>query len=406
MKIAYLVNQYPKISHTFIRREILELERQGFSVKRLSLRAEPFDSLGDEDKSEFNKTTFILEHSKAFLLLSFIGWAVTNMRTFSAVLGLVLKMHKKSTKKLFKHFICLIEARSVASECQNADVAHIHTHFGTNSAEVAMYASLISNIPYSITIHGPEEFDYPSDLNLNEKITRSKFVVGVSSFGRSQLYRWLASDMWHKVQVVRCGLEKEYFEQAPPSLTTIDKANTTTFLCIGRLCEQKGQLLLVKAFKNHLDAGFKSKLVLAGDGDMRQAIEALIKHLNISDAVKITGWVKPEEVKALLVDCTAMVLPSFAEGLPVAIMEAMAMRRLVVSTYIAGIPELVEDKVSGLLAFSGSVADLQSKLDTVANLSDQNVKKMLDSAQIKVREMHNIEKEAAKLASLIKGEEC
>ena len=162
-------------------------------------------------------------------------------------------------------------------------------------------------------------------------------------------------------------------------------------------------MLLVKAFKNHIDAGFNSKLVLAGDGDMRQEIEALIKQLNISDAVKITGWVKPEEVRALLVDSTAMVLPSFAEGLPVAIMEAMAMRRLVLSTYIAGIPELVEDKVTGLLAFSGSIDDLQSKLDVVANLNDLDKTNILDSAQIKVREMHDIEKEAAKLASLIRG---
>ncbi len=403
MKIAYLVNQYPKISHTFIRREILALEQQGFSIKRLSLRAEPFDSLGDDDKSEFKKTTFILARSKAYLLLSFVVWAITNMRTFNAALGLVLRMNKKSTKTLFKHLICLIEARLVASECQIVGAEHIHTHFGTNSAEVAMYASLISNIPYSLTIHGPEEFDYPSDLNLNEKISRSKFVAAVSSFGRSQLYRWLPSDTWYKVQVVRCGLEKDYFEQASSSLSTINKNKETTFLCIGRLCEQKGQMLLVKAFKNHIDAGFNSKLVLAGDGDMRQEIEALIKQLNISDAVKITGWVKPEEVRALLVDSTAMVLPSFAEGLPVAIMEAMAMRRLVLSTYIAGIPELVEDKVTGLLAFSGSIDDLQSKLDVVANLNDLDKTNILDSAQIKVREMHDIEKEAAKLASLIRG---
>ncbi|WP_420935757.1 hypothetical protein ACOJR9_07945 [Alteromonas sp. A081] len=138
-------------------------------------------------------------------------------------------------KTLFKHFICLIEARFVASECIRVGAAHIHTHFGTNSAEVAMYASLISNIPYSLTIHGPEEFDYPSDLNLNGKISRSKFVAGVCSFGRSQLYRWLASDMWHKVQVVRCGLEKEYFDQAPSSLTSIIKPNNITFLCIGNI---------------------------------------------------------------------------------------------------------------------------------------------------------------------------
>ncbi len=406
MKIAYLVNQYPKISHTFIRREILALEQQGLSVKRFSLRAEPFDSLGDEDKSEFEKTTFILERCKTNLLLSFILWAVTNIGVFKTALGLVLRMNKKSTKPLFKHLICLIEARFVASECQSVGAVHIHTHFGTNSAEIAMYASLISKIPYSLTIHGPEEFDYPSDLNLKEKISRSKFVVAVSSFGRSQLYRWLPSDMWHKVQIVRCGLEKEYFNQSSSSFPAISNTKNSTFLCIGRLCEQKGQLLLVKAFKKHLDAGFNSKLVLAGDGDMRQEIEALIKDLNISDSIKITGWVKPEEVKALLLDSTAMVLPSFAEGLPVAIMEAMAMRRLVVSTYIAGIPELVQDRVTGLLAFSGSVVDLKSKLDSVANLSDLEKTSMLDSAQNKVREMHNIEKEAGKLASLIKDEVC
>lgn len=396
MKVAYLVNQYPKVSHTFIRREIQAIERHGVEVTRFSLRSENFEGLGQEDKEEYRLTTFILNEPKIRLLKTFFGWLLRNPHDVLNLIILIFSTNKKSSKSFYKHIVCAIEASFVAKVCQKDGCQHIHAHFGTNSAEVTMYASLMSKISYSLTIHGPEEFDYPEDLNLREKVKRSKFIATVSSFGRSQLFRWIDKKDWDKVKVVHCGLEPSYFENLEPN----KGANENVFLCTGRLCEQKGQLLLLQSFKEHLNEGHNSRLILAGDGELRSEIETLIKELELGERVTITGWISPEEVETLLEQCSVMVLPSFAEGLPVAIMEAMAKGRLVISTYIAGIPELVKHRKTGLLTVPGSIEDLTQNLNLSVSLSPEELKSIIQNAHVEVRKAHNVELEADKLAKL------
>lgn len=396
MKVAYLVNQYPKVSHTFIRREIQAIERHGVEVTRFSLRSENFEGLGQEDKEEYRLTTFILNEPKIRLLKIFFGWLLRNPHDLLNLIILIFSMNKKSSKSLYKHIVCAIEASFVAKVCQKDGCQHIHAHFGTNSAEVTMYASLMSKISYSLTIHGPEEYDYPEDLNLREKVKRSKFIATVSSFGRSQLFRWIDKKDWDKVKVVHCGLEPSYFE----CLERNKGANENVFLCTGRLCEQKGQLLLLQSFKEHLNEGHNSRLILAGDGELRSEIETLIKELELGERVTITGWISPDEVETLLEQCSVMVLPSFAEGLPVAIMEAMAKGRLVISTYIAGIPELVKHRKTGLLTVPGSIEDLTQNLNLSVSLSPEELKSIIQNAHVEVRKAHNVELEADKLSKL------
>lgn len=396
MKVAYLVNQYPKVSHTFIRREIKAVEKCGIEVTRLSLRSENFEGLGQEDKEEYRLTTFILNESKIRLLKTFFVWLLTSPKDALKLILLILSMNKKSSKSFYKHIVCAIEASFVAKVCEKGGCKHIHAHFGTNSAEVAMYASLMSKISYSLTIHGPEEYDYPEDLNLREKVKRSKFIATVSNFGRSQLFRWIDKKDWDKVKVIRCGLEPSYFQ----SIERNTAADENVFLCTGRLCEQKGQLLLLKSFKEHLKEGHNSRLILAGDGELRNEIETLIKKLELEERVTITGWISPAEVENLLKQCSVMVLPSFAEGLPVAIMEAMAKGRPVISTYIAGIPELVKHRKTGLLTVPGSIEDLTQNLNLSVSLSCEELKSIIQNAHVEVRKAHNVELEADKLAKL------
>jgi glycosyltransferase involved in cell wall biosynthesis len=209
---------------------------------------------------------------------------------------------------------------------------------------------MLGGPPYSFTVHGPDEFDRPWPLSLTEKIEASSFVAGVSSFGRSQLYRQCGHEHWPKVEIVRCGVDRSYVDT---EVTPI--GDTRRLVCVGRICEQKGQLLLIEAAAKLRDLGERFELILVGDGDMRRELESLIAQHGLDEMVTITGWASGEEVRNYLVGARAMVLPSFAEGLPVVIMEALALGRPVVSTYIAGIPELVVPGESGWLIPAGSI---------------------------------------------------
>ena len=207
-------------------------------------------------------------------------------------------------------------------------------------------------------MHGPEEFDKPELLWLGEKIRRSAFVVAVSSFGRSQLFRWAAYADWPKVQVVHCGIDPGFHAVPPRPIPAAPR-----LVCVGRLCEQKGQMLLVRAVQAVVAKGILVHLVLAGDGEMRGAIEQLIDASGLREHITITGWINGDQVREEILAARAMVLPSFAEGLPVVVMEAMALRRPVLSTYIAGIPELVIADENGWLFPAGDVAALAEALE-------------------------------------------
>jgi len=275
-------------------------------------------------------------------------------------------------------------------------VRHVHAHFGTNSAEVAALVHELGGPTFSFTVHGPEEFDKARFIGLPEKIRRANFVVAISSFGRSQLLRLVDHALWKKIHVVRCGLAPEFY--AGP--TTYSHAQE--LVCVGRLCEQKGQLLLIEAARHLAVSGTDFTLTLAGDGELRPSIESLISEYRLESKVQITGWISNDEVREHILRARALVLPSFAEGLPVAIMEAMALHRPAISTYVAGIPELVREGQNGWLVPSGDVNALVQAIKACLRTPADTLKKMSDAAYQRVLEFHNLEIESRKLARLFK----
>jgi glycosyltransferase involved in cell wall biosynthesis len=272
---------------------------------------------------------------------------------------------------------------------------HVHAHFGTNSAEVVMLARMLGGPPYSFTVHGPEEFDKAESLKLRDKVKHAAFAVAISSYGRSQLYRWVDYADWPKVKVVHCGLEHAFYHVPAAPMQLVPRV-----VCVGRLCEQKGQLLLVNAVSRLAHSGIDLELVLAGDGEMRAEIEQLIHKLQVQDKIRITGWISSEQVKEEILASRALVLPSFAEGLPVVIMEAMALRRPVISTYVAGIPELVRPGEDGWLCPAGDVEALVEALKDLLSMPFNMLQEMGDIAHARVIERHAIDVEARKLAQL------
>ena len=394
-RIAYLVNQYPKVSHSFIRREILALERRGISVLRIAVRGWS-DALPDPaDQAERMRTRYVLQAGFGGPLLSALQLALSRPARWFRAAQLAGSMWRRSDRTLFHHLAYLVEACTIVRWLEAERITHLHAHFGTNPAEVAMLAHALGGPPFSFTVHGPEEFDKPQALGLAEKGRRAAFVVAISSFGRSQLYRWLPQAHWGKVKVVHCGLDQA-FHDVPAGAP----AGASRLVCVGRLCEQKGQMLLVRAVARVAAKGTPLELVLAGDGEMRAQIEALVDSLSLRPIVRITGWIGSEQVRDEILAARALVLPSFAEGLPVVIMEAMALRRPVITTFVAGIPELVRSGEGGWLVPAGDVDALAQAIEACIAASPAELARMGDAAHARVLERHDIDREAAKLAAL------
>lgn len=400
MKVTYFINQYPHVSHTFVRREILALENLGIEVQRVSLRGWDSDIVDSTDKKEQTKTTFLLKSGVLSLLPSLLTQLKKSPKKLFQATKLAMKMVYMSERNFVYHLIYLIEACKLAELTQAENSQHVHAHFGTNSTEVVMLAKILTGIPYSFTVHGPEEYDKPLSLHLKEKIKHASFVAAITSFGRSQLFRWAEFSDWEKIQIVRCGLDDNFLQGSP----SIKQSNDhRTLLCIGRLCEQKGQLLLLKGLKQAIDNGSHISLILAGDGDMRPEVERYVQANQLQNHVTITGWISSEQVKQHLLESDAMILPSFAEGLPVAIMEAMAIGRPVLTTYIAGIPELITHNHNGILFPAGDVNAIANAIIDFSNMPQGQLEAMVENAYSSVAASHDVSLEAAKLAQLFRG---
>jgi glycosyltransferase involved in cell wall biosynthesis len=249
---------------------------------------------------------------------------------------------------------------------------------------VARLASRLSDIPYSFTVHGPDEFDAPIQLDLKGKIADCAFCVAISSFGRSQLMRWSSFEDWSKIEVVRCGVDSSFLDR--PQGTPLPEA--PHFCTIARLSAQKGVPLLLEAANRLKREGETFSLTIIGDGEMRVEVERLIGRHGLEDCVRLAGLASSDEVVEHLLASRAMVLPSFAEGLPVVIMEALALSRSVIVSAIAGTPELVDDQC-GWLVPAGSVDKLVEALRRALDASVSELEAMGEVGRARVAVMHN-----------------
>ena len=397
MNIAYFVNQYPKVSHSFIRREIQGLEAQGFSVQRFALRSCEAELVDPDDQTELEQTKLILGVGLLGLFWNMLRVAIAHPVKFWKGLMMALSLGISSDRSLPLYIISLAEACVLLRWLEQGKVEHLHVHFGTNSATVALLCRQLGGPPYSFTVHGPEEFDRVKGIELTEKINHAEFVVAISSFGRSQLYRWCDYTQWPKLHIARCGVDDQFLQQGSTPIQ-----DTPTLVCVGRLCEQKGQLLLLEAAHRLIQEGTPLNLILVGDGDLRPEVETRIDDYGLTNHVTITGWASGAEVQKYLKQSRALVLPSFAEGLPVVIMESLALGRPVISTYVAGIPELVTSGVCGWLVTAGSVDDLVVAMRDALTQPVEALQEMGHVGAQRVQNRHNAQTEAKVLAQLFK----
>jgi glycosyltransferase involved in cell wall biosynthesis len=364
-------------------------------VVRYAIRCDRATLADSADLSEFESTRYlasvpVLSAAKHLLR----SLALSPLKTIKAACT-ALRMGLKSDTGLISHIEYFLGALILADLCEKDGVRHLHVHFGTNPAVIALLAAELSPITYSLTIHGYEEFYRSAHLSLDEKMASAAFVASVSWYGSGQLMRVSPPSIWRKIEIVRCGLDAKFLESDSPSPPT-----GRQFCSVGRLCAEKAQLIMVEAMAMLRDRGVDCRLVLVGDGPMRGDVEAGIARLALQDRVIITGWASGDDVKSAILSSRVLLMPSFVENLPVGIMEGLALGRPSIATFIGGIPELIVPGKNGWLIPSGSALALADAMAAALAVDDSELRDMAEACRASVRANHDVRIEAEKLKRL------
>lgn len=395
-KLAYLTGEYPRASDTFIQREVAALRQLGHQVETCSIRTTgPEHLVGKEQREEHARTFKVLDAAKNPLRLinTQLRWMRSPRRYFAA-LALAWRTAPKGIRGRLYNLFYFLEAGVLAAHLQDNHITHLHNHIAKASCTVAMLSEALSGIPYSFTIHGPDIFFEPHHWRIDEKAARARFVACISEFCRSQLMCFAGQTHWDRLHIVHCGIEPERYGKTWHSGQRL--------LFVGRLAAVKGVPILFQAMANLKQDMPDLSLTLIGDGPERAFLEDMASTLGLSDRVKFLGYKSQSEVAAALLDTDMFVLPSFAEGVPVVLMEAMASGVPVVATQIAGISELVSHGEAGWLIPPGNVEALSQAIER--GFLDPPERQAMGEEGREIVEKHfNTGKEAAWLSELICG---
>lgn len=359
-RIAYLMSRFPKISETFILYEIVALEELGFDVEIFPLLRER-EPLQHREAERLAARAHDIPLASRAVLRAQLHWLRRRPLTYVAAWGAALWGNLRSPRFLIRALAVVPLAATFAQRMEAARVTHIHAHWATHPALAAYVASRLTGIPYSFTAHAHDIYvDRPM---LHEKIRRSAFVVTISEFNRQFLERHYGRLAEERIVVVHCGTDTSLFQ--PPSIRA---PGPWTIVCVASLQPQKGQTYLVEACRRLVAEGIELRCLLVGDGETRPILEAQIREAGLEARVELIGQQPRHRVIELLGGADAVAQPSIVlpsgkmEGIPVALMEALAMERPVVATAISGVGELVEDGVTGLLVAPASPTQLTDAL--------------------------------------------
>jgi glycosyltransferase involved in cell wall biosynthesis len=374
LNLGYLVSQYPARSHTFIRREIEALRRNGVRVRIFSIRrpTEEFESA--RDRAAVDETCYLLPTNIVTLLLAHATALFTRPLAYLRTLSLALRHRVSGLRALVWAIFHFAEAILLAQELDRLRLRHLHNHFANSAANVGLLASHFLQLPWSLTLHGIADTNYPAGPLLGAKIETARFVACASYFGRAQAMRASSPEHWHKITVVRCGLDLKNLPQgASPHADQCLRV-----ICVGRLAAEKGHLGLLEAFALLCARQVEVFLTIVGGGPEWGRIRERIGVLGLQNRVSLLGPLSEEETLLQIACSDLLVLASLMEGLPVVLMEAMALGLPVVAPRLAGIPELVADEQQGLLFCPADWADLEQKMARL--LTDPNLRSRLGRA--------------------------
>ncbi|MEM9014677.1 MAG: glycosyltransferase family 4 protein [Pseudomonadota bacterium] len=389
-KLAYLLNTYPLTSTTFIRREIEALERRGVGVTRFALRQWDGELVDPLDQAEVARTQYILTDNAFGLLSGFLTDLFANPGGLFRAIGPWWSLLRKARGGVVRHTAYFLEAIRFRRLAAAQGIDHVHVHFLTNSTAVAMLARLMGGPSYSITVHGPDELTDAPLLDFPAKIANASFIAAITHYCKSQLIRFSAIEQADKIEIVHCALDLGDFPDAGPP------PDNEEIICVGRLCPQKGQVQIPRVVARLRDDFPNLKISLVGDGESRADIEREIVAHGVGDQVEILGWRANDEVRRRIAASRALLLPSFAEGLPVVIMEALALKRPVISTYIAGIPELLDDGCGWIIP-AGDGEALERAIRSVLSTNPDDLARKGEEGRRRIEARHDVDIEAGKL---------
>lgn len=421
MRIAYFCSAYPAVSHTFILREVEALRKLGARIATFAIRPTPEDQLLAPADREAAATTVTILPFRWRQLAAHLRLALRAPRVYLETMRRALELAPPGLRGRLWQLFYFLEAVVLWRECERRDIHHVHVHLANAAADVALLAAEIgratdpgSEWGWSFTMHGPTEFYDVRHFRLPEKIASARFVVCISDFARSQLMGFCEPETWERLHVVHVGIPIERFTPASTpvangngngngSAAASGNGHHPTILYIGRLVPEKGQAVLLEAVAKLAERGTEVNVALAGEGSLRPELEAKVGRLGIAERVRFLGAVGQDELHRLYEEAAIFCLPSFAEGVPVVLMEAMAMGLPVVTTRIAGIPELIEDGRSGVLLAPGRADSLADSLATL--VADGELRRRLgEGGREAVERSFDCEATAAELHEIFERE--
>jgi glycosyltransferase involved in cell wall biosynthesis len=395
LRLAYLVSQYPTLSHTFILREIRALRELGCEIEVITIRPSdrPPDQLGPEEREEAARTWTVLRAGPGSFLAAHARALLTHPLRYFGGMGFAIRLARLNPVKTLFNLIYFAEAVVAGWRIHRRGFQHLHTHF---SSTVALFAARVFPLTFSATIHGSDEFIDPTGFYLPEKVAAARFLVTISHYGRSQLMRVSRPEHWRKIEVSPLGVDPSRFQPAPRA----EHLGRFEILSVGRLVSVKGYPVLIDAVGALVKKGRASiHLRLAGDGPERAALEQWISAHALQAHVTLEGACTQERVRELYRDADVFALSSFAEGVPVVLMEAMAMEVACVAPWITGIPELIRHGVDGLLVPAADVNALAEAIERL--MDDASLRSALGRAgRARVLECYDLSRNTSRLCEI------
>jgi len=402
MTIAYITSRYPYVSHTFILREILALRALGLDICTFSVRRpDESEVLTDLEKRERAQTSYILPTGPLKLLAAHTRWFFQHPLRYLSALIVAFHVRPPGVRGLLWALFYFAEAALLAGRLSSRRIEHLHAHFANVAANLAMVAARLTGASWSLTLHGQADFGRPSETRLAQKIHSARFVCCVCDYGRRQAIHAAGPQVADKIHLVPCGLDLEDF----PATTTGDRQDQPAderpveLLTVGRLSPEKGHEFLLEALASLCSKNLPITCTLVGDGPRNRFLHDRAAELDLTSHVHFLGSVGQDRIQDLYRRADVFILPSLAEGLPVVLLEAMALQRPVVTSRIAGIPELVQDGVNGLLVEPARSDQLAHAIERL--VCDPNLRQRLGhAARQAVLDRHDIRISADRMARL------
>ncbi len=391
MHVAYLMTHYPRVALTFISGEIDAMERMGQPISPVALNLPETADLASEEAHQRQAATFYLKGSRSRLAVTVAIMAALHPLAMIATLLIAIRSARLDLNLILRRIAHFCYASLTAKYCRANNIRHLHAHFGQTPATIAWLACEILNrtsdkeTSWSFTIHGFQDFVDDAVARLDLKAASAAFIICISDYTKSQLCRVTDPQFWNRYRVIRCGIDLTAF----PMRTEMPDRAVPRIVSVARLSPEKGHLILLNALKSLADEGTHAELQIIGAGPFEPAIRREGERLGLEDRIIYSGELLPADVARELGDADVFCLPSFSEGLPVSVMEAMAIGVPVVSTWISGIPELAINETNALIVPASNTEALAGALKRVIT-NGQLRETLARNARTAVERMHDI----------------